>query len=199
MKKIFKIYILLFFIFLQLFILSGCGNNDVNNSYNANRTSFVEEKSNIVEEELYSFSTPIKSEDPNRLTNLKITSSKINGTVVKSKKEFSFYKTIGEPSSKDGYKEADAYGHGNTIIKVIGGGNCQISTTIYNAVLGVNGLKVTERHEHDMPVAYIEDGKDATVSYGSLDFKFKNNNDFDIKIYSEVKDKKVTVKIFKIL
>ena len=115
------------------------------------------------------------------------------------KKEFSFYGVIGQPSSKDGYKEADAYGKNNEIIKVIGGGNCQISTTIYNAVLGVKGLEVTERHEHDMPVAYIEDGKDSTVSYGTLDLKFKNNNDFDIKLYCEVKDNKVTVKIFKVL
>lgn len=50
-----------------------------------------------------------------------------------------------------------------------------------------------------MPVAYIEDGKDSTVSYGTLDLKFKNNNDFDIKLYCEVKDNKVTVKIFKVL
>ena len=82
--------------------------------------------------------------------------------------------------------------------RVVGGGNCQISTTIYNAALGVNGLEVTERHEHDMPVAYVEDGKDATVSYGSLDLKFKNNNDFDIKLTCETKDDKVTVKIFRI-
>ncbi len=191
-----KNYIFLFLLSLSLFLLTGCQNNNQNN-YNANRTSYIKESAPI-EENLYTFSTPIKSKDDNRLTNLKITASKINGTVVKAKKEFSFYDVIGEPSSSDGYKEADAYGKNNEIIKVIGGGNCQISTTIYNAVLGVKGLEVTERHKHDMPVAYIEEGKDATVSYGSLDLKFKNNNDFDIKLYCEVKDNKVTVKIFKI-
>ena len=168
-----------------------------NNNYTTNKTTYESPKQSL-NEELYSFSTPIKSSDPNRMTNLKITSSRIDGTIVKSKSEFSFYKVIGEPSSKDGYKEADAYGKDNEIIKVVGGGNCQISTTIYNAALGVNGLEVTERHEHDMPVAYVEDGKDATVSYGSLDLKFKNNNDFDIKLTCETKDDKVTVKIFRI-
>ena len=198
MKLFLKYVTVLFLIFLGIGTITGCENKKENN-YNTSRTTYQIEERKLTEEELSSFSTPIKSDDPNRLTNLKITSSRINGTVVKANEEFSFYKTIGEPSAKDGYKEAEAYGHDNEIIKVIGGGNCQISTTLYNAVLGVKKLKVTERHKHDMPVAYIEDGKDATVSYGSLDFKFENNNDFDIKLYSEVKDNEVTVKIFKIL
>lgn len=198
MKLFLKYVTVLFLIILGIGTITGCENKK-ENDYNASRTTYQIEERKLTEEELSSFSTPIKSDDPNRLTNLKITSSRINDIVVKANEEFSFYKTIGEPSAKDGYKEADAYGHNNEIIKVIGGGNCQISTTLYNAVLGVKKLKVTERHEHDMPVAYIEDGKDATVSYGSLDFKFENNNDFDIKIYSEVKDNEVTVKIFKIL
>jgi len=192
-----KIYAIIFLLLLSVTLLVGCENNNTNNNYTTNKTTYESPKQSL-NEELYSFSTPIKSSDPNRMTNLKITSSRIDGTIVKSKSEFSFYKVIGEPSSKDGYKEADAYGKDNEIIKVVGGGNCQISTTIYNAALGVNGLEVTERHEHDMPVAYVEDGKDATVSYGSLDLKFKNNNDFDIKLTCETKDDKVTVKIFRI-
>lgn len=151
-----------------------------------------------IETELYTFSTPIKSDDKNRTTNLKITCSRINETIVKSGKEFSFHKVVGQPNAKDGYKEADAFGENNEIIKSIGGGNCQVSTTIYNAVLGVKGLKITERHEHDRPVAYIEDGKDATVAYDYLDLKFENNNNFDIKLYSSVKDDKVVVRIVKI-
>ena len=77
-------------------------------------------------------------------------------------------------------------------------GNCQVSTTIYNAALGVPGLQITERHEHDKDVSYIEDGKDATVAYDYLDLKFKNNNDFDIKLYASVNEIEVNVKIFKI-
>ena len=117
------------------------------------------ENKKTIETELYSFSTPIKIDDKNRTTNLKITCSRINETVVKSGKEFSFHKVVGQPNAKDGYKEADAFGENNEIIKSIGGGNCQVSTTIYNAVLGVKGLKITERHEHDRAVSYIEDGK----------------------------------------
>lgn len=183
--------------------------NNSNNSasiYNTTRT-VTETKNNNeqnqvaqepVETELYSFSTPIKSDDNNRLTNIKITCSRINKTVVKSGKEFSFCDVVGQPSSDDGYKPADAFGKDNKIIKAIGGGNCQVSTTVYNAALGVKGLKITERHEHDRDVAYIKDGKDATVAYDYLDLKFKNNNDFDIKLYAFVKNDKVTVKISRV-
>lgn len=180
--------------------------NDTNNGqYHATRTSLNSENSDISEEnkepteiELHSFSTPIKSNSKNRLQNIKITCSRINGTTVKSKKEFSFCDVVGQPSSKDGYKPADAFGADGKIIQAIGGGNCQVSTTIYNAVLKVDGLKVTERHEHDRDVSYIQDGKDATVAYDYLDLKFKNNNDFDIKLYAFVSDNKVTVKVFKL-
>ena len=179
-------------------------NARTNSEYNATRTA-SETQNNInqiqseqVETELYSFSTPIKSDDKNRLANIKITCSRINETVVKSGKEFSFCNVVGQPSSSDGYKPADAFGKDGKTIKAIGGGNCQVSTTIYNAALGVDGLKITERHEHDRDVAYIQDGKDATVAYDYLDLKFKNNNDFDIKLYSFVSDNKVTVKIFRV-
>lgn len=159
-----------------------------------NKTTNVEP----IETELYSFSTPIKTYDNNRLTNIKITCSRINQEVVKASKEFSFCDVVGQPNSKDGYKPADAFGKDNKIIKAIGGGNCQVSTTVYNAAIGVKGLKITERHEHDRDVAYIKDGKDATVAYDYLDLKFKNTNDFDIKLYAFVKNNKVTVKIFKL-
>lgn len=182
--------------------------NDTNNNgqYNASRTSLntqnpineITKPAEATETELYSFSTPIKSDSENRLKNIKITCSRINETVVKSKKEFSFCDVVGQPNSKDGYKPADAFDSNGKIIQAIGGGNCQVSTTIYNAVLKVDGLKVTERHEHDRDVAYIQDGKDATVAYDYLDLKFKNNNDFDIKLYAFVSDNKVTVKIFKL-
>ena len=210
MKKIWIIIAIIAIAIILFFAFSWFADNRNSNKYgetteyNYTRTLSQAESNNNEqveanpETELYTFSTPIKSTDKNRLNNIKITCSRINETIVKSKKEFSFCDVVGQPSSDDGYKPADAFGKDNKIIKAIGGGNCQVSTTIYNAALGVDGLKITERHEHDRDVAYIKDGKDATVAYDYLDLKFKNNNDFDIKLYSFVDNKKVVVKIFKI-
>ena len=84
-------------------------------------------------------------------------------------------------------------------VQSLGGGNCQVSSTLYNAVLDVPDLKVTERHEHGKKVSYVPDGKDAAVSYGSIDFKFKNNTDNNIKLYFETDDVTLTVKIVKLV
>ena len=67
-------------------------------------------------------------------------------------------------------------------LRVCGGGNCQVSSTLYNAVLQVENLEVVERHKHSKKVTYVPEGMDATVAYGSVDFKFKNNTGKTIKI-----------------
>lgn len=199
--------IIIVIIVLGFFGFQWFSNRNTNNSnnYNVTRTSINtnnSEENNVnvkhVETPLSSYSTPLKDNRKNRVNNIKITCSRIDGTTIKSGKEFSFCDIVGQPSSKDGYKPADAFGEDGKVIQAIGGGNCQVSTTIYNAVLAAKGLKVTERHEHARDVAYVKDGKDATVAYDYLDLKFKNNNDFDIKLYASVNDKKVTVKIFRI-
>ena len=84
-------------------------------------------------------------------------------------------------------------------VQSLGGGNCQVSSTLYNAVLDVPDLKVIERHEHGKDVSYVPDGKDAAVSYGSIDFKFKNNTANNIKLYFETDDVTLTVKIVKLV
>ena len=81
-------------------------------------------------------------------------------------------------------------------IKVPGGGMCQISSTIYNAVL-MASLEVTERHPHSRRVYYVPKDKDATIYYGSLDFKFKNNSGADLKIDASNTDTDVTIKLIK--
>lgn len=75
------------------------------------------------------------------------------------------------------------------------GGNCQVSTTLYNAALNIPEITIVERHEHSRNVNYIEEGKDATVSYDTLDFKFKNETGNDIKLYTWCDDTNVYAKI----
>ena len=77
-------------------------------------------------------------------------------------------------------------------------GNCQISSTLYNATLLLPSLTVVERHEHSNEVYYVPLGKDAAVSYGSIDFKFKNNYDYDIKIYASNTKNSVDIRIVKL-
>ena len=80
----------------------------------------------------------------------------------------------------------------------LGGGNCQVSSTIYNAVLQTSGLVVTERHPHGKPVAYVEKDHDAAISYGSMDLKFRNDTGYDIKLYVSSDDSYVSVRIVRI-
>lgn len=84
------------------------------------------------------------------------------------------------------------------LFKPFGGGNCQVSTTLYNAILNSEGQQVIEHHVHDKKVPYIEEGKDATIAFPSLDFRFKNNLENQIKIYASTDDNSITIKIVKI-
>ena len=171
---------------------SNISSNGSTNSTNSNETKKVK-----TETKISNFSTPIVDDNENRITNIKITCSRISDTVVKADEEFSFCKVVGQPSSADGYKEAHAFVDGE-LVNAIGGGNCQVSTTVYNAAKEIDGVEITERHEHGKEVGYIEMGKDATVAYDYLDLKFENNNDFDLKLDAYVKGDKVCVDIYKI-
>ena len=106
-----------------------------------------------------------------------------------------FREEIGTTPANDLYKFFDKDGNKK---KGLGGGNCQVSTTLYNAVLKISSLQVTERHEHSNKVPYIKNGKDAAVAYGSYDFKFKNNSGFDIKIKATATANNVTITLNKI-
>ena len=178
-------------------------NNTNNTSYEINRTSTnvnntTNEKHNITqisEEEIANFSTKIYSQDSARQNNINITCKTLNGTIVKKGDTFSFCNTIGPSTTSKGYQKADIFDKNGEKKKGLGGGNCQISTTLYNAVLSIPSVNIIERHEHSNDVPYIEKGKDAAVAYGSYDLQFINNTDNDIKIYSECSDKLVTVKI----
>ena len=149
------------------------------------------------EVQLATYSTQIKDNSPGRLTNIRITCGIINGTIINPGQTFSFNEIVGQPTAARGYQEAKIIINHETEVG-IGGGNCQVSSTLYNAVLAIPTLTVIERHEHGKDVTYVPQDKDAAVSYGSLDFKFKNNNNYKIKLNVVTDDKTITTTIFKI-
>lgn len=163
------------------------------NSENTSNADNTDDASKTVEEQLSAFSTKIYSNDANRTKNMEITTSTLDGTIVKKGETFSFCNTVGPATSSKGYLEADIYDHDGNKKKGYGGGNCQVSSTLYNAVLAVSNLTVIERHPHSNHVPYVADGKDAAVAYGSYDFKFRNDTGNDIKILSSVTEGLVNV------
>lgn len=153
----------------------------------------------FVEQDVASYSTVIKNKvDTNRQQNISLTCSTLNGTEVKPGDTFSFCDTVGKATTDRGYLEANIIVDG-VEIKGLGGGNCQISSTLYNAVLAFPELEIVERHPHSADVPYIEKGKDAAVSYGSHDFKFKNNSDSTVKIYASNTTDDITIRLVKLV
>jgi len=202
---------------ILLVLLTGCSNNENNNQddkANAERmqanvtndanqiqNNVVEIKKNATSTEeitIAEFSTKIYNKEEPRQNNVRITCNKLNGTIVKKGDTFSFEKTVGKATTAEGYQEADIFDKDGNKIKGLGGGNCQVSTTLYNAVLKTENLEVVERHEHSNSVPYIEEGRDAAVAYGSCDFKFANNSGYNLKIYAEALEDSVNIRIVRI-
>lgn len=169
-------------------------NKNFNNSLNESNPS---PSAPTIETEIASFTTKIYTKDDERQNNLSIACSTLNDTTIENEKTFSFTDTLGKATSKKGYQEADVFEDGE-VVQALGGGICQVSTTLYNAVSKVPDIEVTERHEHSNNVPYIESGKDAAVAYGSYDLKFVNNTGSTIKIKAENTTDNITVKILKI-
>lgn len=167
----------------------------VQNINEQERTTTKEEKN---EEELSEFSTKLPKDTKERDSNIELACNTLNGTIIKSGDIFSLWDVIGNPTKEKGYKKAKTFTPDGKVKKSYGGGICQVSTTIYNAVLEVEGLEVKERHEHSRDVVYIEDGKDAAVSYKSADLKFKNTLDYDVKLEAKVENSKVKIKLIRI-
>ena len=145
-------------------------------------------------DKLATFTTDFDASNTNRANNLKLAAEKLNGTIVNPGETFSYNQTIGQRTIAAGFKEANAYSGGDVVLDV-GGGICQLSSTLYNAALLTN-LEIVERHNHSFKTAYVAAGRDATVSWGSVDFKFKNNRNYPIKIESQAEDGVVTVNIY---
>lgn len=149
----------------------------------------------IFKDTLSSFTTKYDISNKDRSTNLELAASKINGTIISPGEEFSYNKTVGARTISSGYKEAKIYSNGK-VVDGIGGGICQISSTLYNSVIFAN-LDVTERYNHQFLTSYVLPGRDATVVYGVKDFKFKNNRSFPIKIEINVRNGIVSCSILR--
>ena len=143
---------------------------------------------------LASYSTSYASSSSNRANNVALATSKINGTVLMPGETFSYNQTVGQRTLKAGFKEAGAYANGQ-VVSSVGGGICQVSSTLYNAVLRAN-LDIVDRSNHMFAVGYVPIGTDATVSWGSPDFKFKNSRTYPIKIVATTSGRKCYIKIF---
>ena len=143
---------------------------------------------------LATFSTRFDGSNYNRNTNIKLAAKKVNGTVILPGEKFSFNTVVGSRTIEAGFKEGTAY-IGGKIVPDVGGGVCQVSSTIYNTALLAN-LKIVERSNHMFTTGYVAASRDATVYYGSLDFVFKNTRKYPIKMVASAEGGVCKVSIY---
>lgn len=133
---------------------------------------------------LSSYSSPHTAQ-ASRTKNLELACKSINGTILNPGEEFSFNKIVGERTPDKGYQEAIVYTTGGKSEAESGGGVCQVASTIYTCCL-LADLKVTERSPHMYLVTYVEEGMDATIYWGLLDFKFQNSTEYPLRVDASV-------------
>ena len=143
---------------------------------------------------LSNYTTHFDSNQIGRTQNIRLAAKAIDCTVLKPDEEFSFNQTVGPRTVEAGYQMAIII-EGDQFVPGLGGGVCQVSSTLYNAVEQAN-LTVSERSRHSKPIAYVPLGQDATVAYPTLDFKFKNNSGSYLLIRSNVTDNTLTFSIY---
>ena len=132
--------------------------------------------------------TNASSSSSNRLSNIALAISLINGTCLEPGETFSFNETVGQRTTARGFKTAPAYSSGE-VTQEVGGGICQVSTTLFNAAVKAN-LTITERNAHSLTVSYVDVGKDAAVDWGNKDLKFTNTTGDKVYICCYLSDDK---------
>ena len=143
---------------------------------------------------LGSFTTDFSTSDEGRIKNLTNGSSKLNGTLLYPGEELSVYEICHPFTVENGYGVGGAYQNG-VVIDSVGGGICQVSSTLYNAVIRAE-LEVTMRYSHSMTVSYVEPSDDAAIAGTYKDFRFVNNQDYPIYVEGYCANKKVTFNIY---
>ncbi|WP_367567653.1 VanW family protein [Lacrimispora sp.] len=140
--------------------------------------------------------TTIVTDNQNRNNNIKLAVNALDGLVIFPEEEFSFNKTTGNRTIERGYKPAGAYRNGE-FVEEPGGGVCQVSSTLYNAII-LSGIATTERHPHSFEPSYVIPGEDAMVSYDGYsgpDLRFINKDNTSVALRAVFKDKKITISI----
>ena len=139
--------------------------------------------------------TDASSSSSNRLTNIELSLKLINGTRLDPGETFSFNETVGERTRDRGFKVATAYSSGE-VTEEVGGGICQVSTTLFNAAVKAD-LQIVERHNHSLTVSYVDRGKDAAVDWGNKDLRFTNTGDEPVYLVCLLTDdKRVRIGVF---
>ncbi len=134
--------------------------------------------------------------DKPRTNNILLSAKAIDQYIVKSGETFSFNDVVGDRTAERGYQESTVFVYDQKV-KGVGGGVCQVSTTLFNTAVYAN-MEIIERHTHKREIYYAPAGRDATVDFPKLDFKFKNNNSFDVMIRAYTYQDKLTVEIKKV-
>jgi len=130
----------------------------------------------------------------NRLTNITLAAEAVNGVVLQPGEEFSFNAVVGPRTTARGYRLAGAILNGEPS-STIGGGICQVASTMHDAVLNT-GLLVTERRPHSRRVDYLPRGRDAAIFWGQIDYRFVNTMEFPLRIDVEIENRRLTVQLF---
>ena len=148
----------------------------------------------LFKDKLAEKSTTLSTSTANRINNITLAAAAINGFVMNPGEEFDFNKVVGQRTTAKGYKSAGAY-VGGRHVDSIGGGICQVSSTLYYCTL-IADLETVERTNHGYTVSYLPAGLDATVSWPNLNFRFKNNANFPVKIVAWVEKKELYVELW---
>ncbi len=141
------------------------------------------------------YSTRFDSTLVNRTENIRLAAKALDGKVLAPGERFSFNESVGRRTAEAGYREALII-DGNKFTLGLGGGVCQVSSNLYNAVILAH-LEILERHRHSLLVDYVPPGQDATVSFPSLDFSFRNSTDAYLLIRSLVKGNILTFQLYR--
>lgn len=174
--------------------IKGNGNIVINPKIKEIKPHITGDALRAIDTRISSFTTNFATSNDNRVTNITLAADAINGKVIMPGDSFSFNDVVGRRTAEKGYKPAKVI-VGDKFIDDFGGGVCQVSSTLYNAIMRAN-ISSTERTHHTIASSYVPMGMDATVDFGNIDYKFKNTLNYPIYIEAAVENKNITFNVY---